>query len=548
MPIIRGNHRGQGGLYALGNERFFKRGGEQQRDVLHPNHSFNYLTVDPKAPDPKAFLPNGNPARVIKLLKALGTAMIEGADHAQGNSCIPTVYTYLGQFIDHDITAGTDRRLPDTLQVLSNDIIKGVFEPVDPGDLVGEKGIENLRLPELDLDSVYGDGPDDEETQKAGIFQDDNMLLKVGEVALGDSELIPNPHLDQPMNRDLPRKEGRPFAEIADGRNDENTIVAQLHVAFLRFHNEVATTLRQRNDRIAFQQVRQLVCWHYQWLVVNDYLRTICKHSIVDQWLCTNKCFFVNEETRFVPLEFSAAAFRFGHSMVRPSYDFNMNFGRGQNPIAMRAAFHQLFKFTGLKGDLDHINRLRGRWIIDWERFTDHYSPYQDRYARKIDTNLAMPLSEIPKDNSNSTMSEDEMTMVITIEKHLAQRNLLRSYLLSIPVGQHVAACFGIEPLKRNELIPHNNPHVKSVLEADNGLLLAKTPLWYYVLREAEVQTGGNSLGELGSVLVAGTIINLLKADSTSYLFNKWDPSCSPLPTKRPLVTMMDLFRFANVA
>ena len=556
--IIKGSHSGVTPLSAGENPA-----SEDQSPVIlaavdNPNRSFSYLTLDPAAPaaNPDAFLPKDDPVTVIQALKALGSAMIEDSDTEAGNSRIPPVYTYWGQFIDHDITAGTDRSSNNGFNMLSMDILDEDFMPQNPQAVVGNNGIFNLRLPELDLDSVYGGGPLDFPTEQEGIFTGDKLRLNVGKNHVLSPDLTPNPQLDSgsdPM-RDLPRRNNR-RAKIGDDRNDENTIVAQFHTAFLRFHNAVVDFLENRvGTPPSFDEASQTVRWQYQWLVVNDYLRTICKDGIVDQILFSGNGFF-NNSNRFMPLEFSVAAFRFGHSMVRAAYDFNKNFGRADNPQLERASFDLLFRFTGLKGDLgaqligQDISNLPNNWIIDWARFTDKDSPHADRFTRKIDTNLAMPLTQIPADTDANTGAQPAFNQLSALEKHLAQRNLLRSYLLSVPTGQFVADQLGIPKLTAEELVPQDKPNVKAALENNSGLLQEKTPLWYYILREAEVQTGGNTLGELGSRIVAGTLIGLLKADPNSYLNNDWDPSKGvKLADDQPIVRIMDLFRFAGVA
>jgi hypothetical protein len=138
------------------------------------------------------------------------------------------------------------------------------------------------------------------------------------------------------------------------------------------------------------------------------------------------------------------------------------------------------------------------------------------------------------------------------ILKRLARRNLLRGYHLSIPTGQSVAAAMGVAPLSADEVRLGNRGPLNQVLE-DNGFL-ERTPLWYYVLKEAEVRANGNSLGELGSRIVCETIIGQLLNDPESYLKQQggWDPSKGvtlKLPNGEPdlIVTIRDFFRFAGL-
>ena len=176
---------------------------------------------------------------------------------------------------------------------------------------------------------------------------------------------------DFPVNvRNEPNFEQRAF--IADARNDENLILAQFHTAVLRFHNAVVDwlTVNEPNDYNGcqksapqlFGQAQQLTRWHYQWLVVNDFLKTIAMSGIVDSILLggPNHYAMRNGEA-YMPLEFSVAAYRFGHTMVRAAYDHNRNFGRPGN-VAPSASFDLLFAFTGNGSQRD---RATGKIVLN---------------------------------------------------------------------------------------------------------------------------------------------------------------------------------------
>ena len=538
MTVIRGSHSGVSQLEAIRGTTTAAPG-DTGVEFAAPNPSFGYLTIDPTQVDPDALLPSDSPADVIAALTRLAEAMIEDSDTDTGNSTIPPVYTYWGQFIDHDITAGTDRPGAEANALFSADILsENGFVPVKPEIVIGPNGIQNLRLPELDLDCVYGGDPLLDEIFNLGFFEDDRLRLKTGANIELSPDLTSNPDLPSGLNRDLPRKNRR--ALIADDRNDENLIVAQFHTAFLHFHNTVVKAMPGQS----FAKVSEIVRWHYQWLIVNDFLPTLCKPAVVKKVLDGEINFFDSSTTRFMPLEFSVAGFRFGHSMIRAEYDFNKNFNPAvpiNPPATGRGTFDWFFRFSGLKGNLEGLPQVPNNWIIEWDRFTDKNSTDKIRFARKIDTNLAAPLTKIPPD---SAVTVEQATPGLTdIANHLAKRNLLRAYLLSIPTGQHVAKHLGVTPLTSAELIPQDKPNVKDVLESSG--FGERTPLWYYILREAE-REGGNSLGELGSRLVAGTLIGLLKSDRSSYLNanEEWRPTL--FEGARPGI--MDLFKFAGVA
>jgi hypothetical protein len=564
----------------------------EQEEVLFET-PFDYLF--PSA----ARLPADDPAKVTAVvagLKALGDAMVEdslapgeGPLQPTGNSTIPPVYTYWGQFIDHDLTANTDR--PSSV----SDITKPDLTPVPPDDVV--KNLKNLRQPTANLDSVYGDGPtfDPSQPTKAGRMYD-GIKLRVGKVAKNPDPLPDpsNPPIrgvpippdtvtggDTDPNRDLPRigpliDEGvvkeedfpeeirtkpnfRSLPFIADARNDENLIIAQFHTAVLRFHNAVVDWVEanepndyhgcKRSEPQLFERAQQLTRWHYQWLVVNDFLKTMTVAGIVDQVLLGGpKHYAPRNGEPYMPLEFSVAAYRFGHTMVRAAYDHNRNFGRparGQLPVIDNASFDNMFAFTGsgeppFRGGSEV---LPFNWIIEWDRFTDKASLFPDHFARKIDTRLAPPLRAL-LNQGNAEPNPD----IKAILKRLARRNLLRGYHLSIPTGQSIATEMGVAPLSTNELRLGNSGPLNQVLE-DNGFL-ERTPLWYYVLKEAEVRANGNSLGELGSRIICETIIGQLLNDPECYLEQQggWDPSKgAKLPNGDLIVTIRDFFRFAGL-
>ena len=294
-----------------------------------------------------------------------------------------------------------------------------------------------------------------------------------------------------------------------------------------------------------FDRARQLVTWHYQWLVVHDYLPTIALPGVVDDLLIQPDARFDRRNGEvWMPLEFSVAAFRFGHTMVRGAYDYNRNFGRPGRLIGS-APFFLLFTFTGGGGFGGQTDVLPFNWVIEWERFVEHDPRFPDHFSRSIDTRLAEALGTMV--NQTNAVEEADPRIKAILE-HLAVRNLLRGYQLCMPTGQAVAAQLSIAPLTEDELQEGNSDELNQHL-SDSGFL-QKTPLWYYVLKEAEVQAQGNSLGEVGSRIVAGTLIGQLRNDPTSYLnaLHPWRPEQGVLlPDGRPIRSMKDFLRFAGV-
>jgi Animal haem peroxidase len=516
---------------------------------------FSYLFEDLAAQFPARHLP-GDPAQVTAALETLGVALAEtpapnGNPAGQvGNSTIPPVYTYWGQFIDHDITANTDRQ---------NSVTDLTIQPVQPvpPEQVREQ-LRNLRQPALNLDSVYADGPGMDGGPATGLY--DGPALRVGEVAQvnDDGGPIRGDHVTPAGDErhDLPRN--GTVAVLGDARNDENLIVAQFHVAFLRFHNAVLDWVRAQppgdgyqpdDDMALFTRARDLVRWHYQWLVVHDYLKTVTLPGTADKVLLGgNRLFAPRDGDVYMPLEFSVAAYRFGHSMVRAAYDYNRNFGR-PGVVIPTAPFSLIFNFTGSGRPQPFGGRttvLPFNWVIEWDRFTDKGDSQPDHFARKIDTQLAPPLFDMI--NQITPAEQALPAPVQDILKRLAVRNLLRGYQLALPTGQAVAAALGVAPLTEAELLQGNSAEVNGALTG--GGFIQDTPLWYYLLKEAEVRANGNSLGEAGSRIVAETLIGQLRYDPDSYLnvAGGWNPAQGVLlPGGDPIVTIKDLFRFAGV-
>lgn len=519
-------------------------------------------------------------------------AVEDGGEDGSGNAPIAPIFTYLGQFIDHDVTANTDRTVtaPDGTPL---SIVTGPSIDPLPRDAV-TGGIVNLRKGSLQLDSLYGDGPVEtpftQKVKRAMRDPDDPARMRIGTIQviplgevipvpaggkgdlprLGDVLADPNSGLTEAdidaLDTELKavfKKDGVVNAwnaVIGDGRNDENLIVAQLHLAFLHFHNAVAdglkATIPDAEDR--FREARKRTTWMYQWLVVNAFLPAVCDPSVVASVKAGGAALYKAFRDRVaptgpelpLPLEFSVAAFRFGHSMVRGAYDHNRNFGRPARADANSgASFRELFSFTG--GDKlgltitgSTFTRLVSNWPIEWDRFTSATPAFPDRLARKIDTHLAHPLSILLKEGNS------EAEPMKSILKQLADRNMRRGYRLNIPTGQAVVAALNafdagqqtggkggyyasaapIQALTATELASGTGSALATEGFAD------ATPLWYYVLKEAEVRAGGNHLGPLGSRLVCETLIGLIIQDPESYWHaaspGTWTPAATPVGGK----------------
>lgn len=522
-------------------------------------------------------------------LDALAAAMAEPAgDPAGDNSVLPPIITYLGQFIDHDVTAGTDA----DFGVAS--ILGATITPASRTAVVTAG--ENLRHGSLNLDSLYGDlrvqTPFGKKLQGLLRFPRDRRMmwvarpspvpgntplpadgagdiLRLGRLMSGTSPLVTLGELQAllPGERDhFLDAAGNPNihrAIIGDSRNDENLIVAQLHLAFLRFHNRLAVTCAdgpalEGGSEGVFRWAQRQARLHYQWLVVNRYLPAICDPLVLEQVVTREAPLYrafrraTNSPAGIYPLpiEFSAAAFRFGHSMVRAAYDHNRFFGEGNDPdhVLDLAPFDLLFAFTGNgRPPMGRVGtpKLPSNWVIEWDRFVfPPTDPASMRAARKIDTRLAPPLLK---------MGHVDHPVDPALFQHLARRNLRRGLALNLPTAQD---CISI--LNRDfgaAIVPLGDDELRSTVSgvATPEAMIAQTPLWFYVLKEAEVRGGGNRLGPLGSHLVAQTLVGLIVEDPDSYWHApavngpKWQPGDEARPDGIVVDSFEEMLRAALV-
>jgi hypothetical protein len=488
---------------------------------------FDFLFLDLQK-DANNLLPEG--PTTVNALKVLGRTMVDvgPTDPTNpGDSPIPAAYTYFGQFVDHDISfEARSAELPELLDPN--------LAPLTVNDI--RQTLRNVRTATLDLDNVYSvPAPRDP--------ADVNRML-LGRVSPSG---LPGPPGVRPPGKgddnDVPRepRSSDPVhdraALIGDPRNDENTIVAQLQVAFLKAHNALVAQGRD------FEEAQRILRQHYQHLVLHDYLMRVCDPSVVADILQTGpKVFDPAPGNFFMPLEFSVAAYRFGHTMVRNAYNFNVNFNlRGGIP----ATLDLLFTFSALSGQiggefeggqLPEFDTLPENWIIEWENIVDlvDVGGVFDK-ARRIDTKLSEGLFQL-RNITGQEEADDGASLSV--------RNLLRGYLLRMPTGQAVAKALGIPPLGPSQLqAAAGSPQQAQALQA--GGFLDRTPLWYYVLAEASA-AGGNHLGRVGSTLVADVMIGLVRRSDDSILNTPgWQPT---LPSLVPRTfKLRDLLAFAGV-
>lgn len=445
-------------------------------------------------------------------LEELAARMNEAFETAAADAGVAVGFVFLGQFVDHDITLDVTTRLTDVA--------------ADPTDVL------NVRSPALDLDNVYADGPEG----SPELYNDDRGF---GFLLVG------------PQGADLARNHIG-VAIIGDPRNDENTIVSQLHLHFLHFHNAVLRMIKTTpvaalwgRDPVAepaddagdFEFARRMVRWHYQWMVVNDWLPRIVEadtlqaaHAItgvpqgtaaaaLPNGFATAKAFFDQFHhitccgkvtcRPLMPVEFSAAAFRFAHSQVRSRYDLN-------------AARQDVPLFVPRPPASAAFDPVPATDLIDWRLFFDIDPLVVPQAARQIDTWLSAQVFQLP-------FASDE--------PNLASRNLRRgARVFALPTGDAIANTLGVP----SAIGPVATAKLTAV-----GMTVADAPLWFYILGEAEAN--GNKLGPVGGLLVVVTLLRLLACDQSSYVHTTGPASWEPVlvPSDPGIFTAADLLRIA---
>jgi len=443
----------------------------QLKDLLATAEEGKYGRMFPDLPCPET------DETVLLTLGRAGSVMDAASkkgddDTSTDNPRIPAGFTFLGQFIAHDITA--DRSLLLHHARLNE--------------------LRNFRTPRLDLESLYGAGP----TGSPYLYDlddADKFLLGVDDRGAMD---------DLPRNR-----QGR--ALLGDPRDDVHLIISQLHLAFLKFHNAIVDYLRNKGMRKAdvFGEAQRLVRWHYQWIVVHEFLPLTAGEDLMRDILANGLKFYAYDERPYIPVEFADAAYRYGHSQVRSIYTLNEGGVKGQ-------------VFPDCAGTCP----VRHDRVINWEYFFTIDGRRSPQASKRIDTILAHSLIDLP----DSVVGETE-----TPEEHsLAYRDLVRGEALDLPSGEAIARAMGIEPLSKDEV------------GLDKMGWKSETPLWFYILREAEVRHRGERLGEVGGRIVAEVLLGLIDGDPNSYRNAKteWRPE---LPgAQEGHFTMADLLRFGG--
>jgi hypothetical protein len=490
-----------------------------------------------------------------------------GDESTDGDASASAGLAFFGQFVDHEITF---------------DPTSDLLRRNDPAAL------RNFKTPALDLDSVYGDGPEVhpylyDERDEAKLFLDTSVEYPVAPADTDRERAVRFGAGDVQRN-------AQGVAVTNDPRNDENVLISQMLLAFVKFHNRVVDYLRsgagghlwegepRPDDAEAVrEEAERVVTWHYQWLVVEEFLPRVCDRSVVDEVRAGDRRVVRGDPERVsIPVEFAGAAYRYGHSQIRERYRVNddhearffpgpemdetgggmpdiedlpvdpedLPFDPGDEPIeAMSKPGGTTEESGGDDLTLAGFGPVPDELVVDWRYFFPHGSA-DDRVqpARKIDATLPRSLFFLP-------FVEGEFDS-------LAARNLLRGRALRLPSGQAVAERLDVAALSNDEL-PVGSGSFDDVLRAAGRGADEAAPLWLYVLAEADAQQDGDRLGAVGSRLVAEVLTGLARSAESTYLdAEDWRPTLPRVasldadPTDDPdgeaPYRFADLFEFAT--
>lgn len=371
------------------------------------------------------------------------------ADDTYDSPNLAAGYTFFAQFLFHDLTYEFARR-------------RSAERPPASG-----RGAPSA----LRLKTLYGPGP--EMSPHLYRFYDQKYF---------SGQLLPGP---SGTKQDLPRnRQGQ--ALIADPRNDENVVLAQLHLGMIRFHNAVVEHLASSGDsgKALFNEAQRQVQWHYQWVIVNDVLPQLVGEAQVKAAL--NRDIPREEAMTGLPLEVAQGVLRYLYSQVRLQYQIN-----DDASVALLPADEH--DDTLLR---HRSQSIPSRLAVDWTRFFDlDEGPTQP--SKLIDTKITPAFLDLP-------LVDDPRPA----RRSVAVRFFLQGKRTGLPSGEDVARSLG-------------EPATLPSTSALRTLGLKATPLLYYVLAESEHQfqdTNEDRLGPVAGRLLAETLLRSLRFDPQSYL------------------------------
>ena len=429
----------------------------------------------------------------LEALGKPGGLMHEKGSASSGNSSIPAAYTFFAQFVDHDITLDTTSQLNSTQVQLP-------------------ESLPNLRSPTLDLDSVYAFGPE------ASPYLYDGT----GRLLVGNAENAND--LARVVTGEMSGQTQIGRALIGDPRNDENLFISQLQMAFHLFHNKL---MDAENGR--FERAQRQTRFHYQHIILHDFLKRICDPKVyrfgLERLYRQEAPIFYERDSDGnlpMPVEFSVAAYRFGHSMVRSAYKPNTK----QKSIEL---FDEEFGTLGFSAIPE---KLSVEWKFLFEKGTSDQS-------RKIDELLTDELLNLP-----GPVVEDPDPL----NQSLPFRNLVRGRSLGLPSGQAVARllCDSDYPVEMTDLKLETAQGWKGLKPAIRQELREATPLFYYILRESNVVHKGQHLGPVGSAILMEVFGGILSLCTDSFLSDRsWSPSEEVASTDHRL-TLADVLKYVE--
>lgn len=430
------------------------------------------------------------PENLIELGR-LGGVMDSGGVKRVTES-VPLGMIFLGQFIDHDITFDTESR----------------FNSVnDPNE------IENFRTPNLDLDCLFGEGPEDEPF----LYEAKSLKLITGKT---------NKNLGQAREfekEDLARN-GQGKAIIGDPRNDENRIISQLQLLFIRFYNKVYDKVANENsgfvDMEVYEEARRITTWHYQWIILKEFLPKLVGADLMLDIIHHGRKWYRPKKRPFIPVEFSVAAYRFGHSMIPQK--LRLQPGGDENDLFSD-------QIGGGFSKIDNLDQ-----IVNWNQFFDIDGSTQ--LATKLDTKLSSELLRLPFLIDNVRIPE--------FQKSLATRNLMRGNSFLLPSGESVSKCMGMD----QAIIDRVADTARDIVRGTSIDFSKGIPLWFYILTEGE-EIGrdgipGEGLGPVGGRIVGEVLYGLLQLDENSFVSSNrnWVPTL----TENNSFSMKEMILYVN--
>jgi hypothetical protein len=448
--------------------------------------------LDPLRPDPDPGVVQANLASLAGSL--LDPNVTAGPGNRDNLGSLGSALTYWGQFIDHDLTLDNE---PQPIKFFTQDN-QGLL--IDDDTQTPVLNFETFRF---DLSSVYGGGP----SVSPQLYDNDGVHFLIQEPSANGV-------------RDLPRNPDG-SAILVEHRNDENEIIAQVHIMFLKFHNAIADQFNT-----GFEDTRKMVLQHYQWAVIHEFLPEVAGQDVVDGFMNGSIQSFYkpgNPNRPLTPVEWAVATYRFGHSIVRKAYEVNNNTGKLQ-------------VFNGTAADLHGGRPLPAGRQIDWGNFIKDLKRPENaahfNFPRFVDTLVSSGLFNLPigglagAENAGSNV--------------LAFRNLVRSFFYGLPSGQDVAQAMGVDVISPTDILP-NPLNSQSITSFSNG-----SPLWYYVLRESEIQ-GGLKLGTVGGRIVTDVFLGLLAADPNGLLHDN-SPDHGGFTPQPPIAPTAGQFGIGDMA